>query len=375
MDMFEGLHQYFYELEQQHKFSGVVFITQGASQLYAEAYGYASRPWKIRNTLDMRFDTASITKLFTSVATLQLIDQGALAFDTGVIDFLGLEDTTISKDVNVFHLLTHTSGIGDDCEEEAGEVYEDLWKTKPNYSVTETVDFLPQFIHKPANFSPGQGSRYCNCSFVLLGLMIEKVTGMTYRDYVRQNIFAEAGMIHSDFFRLDEVHENVAEGADPIRGKDDAVVGWKKNIYSFPPIGSPDSGAHVTVGDLDRFLRAVQAGELLSPELTEAFLTPQVHDREIDDWTRMYGYGLWFHVDQSGKVVCYQKEGINAGVSGLIRHFPGQDINVVLLSNMMGGVWEPVRKIHEMVVGSQSSRVFDRAERVTCNAGGRQALE
>ncbi len=353
MDMFEGLHQYFYELEQQHKFSGVVFITQGASQLYAEAYGYASRPWKIRNTLDMRFDTASITKLFTSVATLQLIDQGALAFDTGVIDFLGLEDTTISKDVNVFHLLTHTSGIGDDCEEEAGEVYEDLWKTKPNYSVTETVDFLPQFIHKPANFSPGQGSRYCNCSFVLLGSMIEKVTGMTYRDYVRQNIFAEAGMIHSDFFRLDEVHENVAEGADPIRGKDDAVVGWKKNIYSFPPIGSPDSGAHVTVGDLDRFLRAVQAGELLSPELTEAFLTPQVHDRDIDDWTKMYGYGLWFHVDQSGKVVCYQKEGINAGVSGLIRHFPGQDINVVLLSNMMGGVWEPVRKIHEMVVGSQ----------------------
>ncbi|MFQ5616372.1 MAG: serine hydrolase domain-containing protein [Anaerolineales bacterium] len=255
--------------------------------------------------------------------------------------------------MNVFHLLTHTSGIGDDCEEEDGENYEDLWKTKPNYSVTTAADFLPQFIHKPPNFPPGQGCRYCNCSFVLLGLMIEKATGMTYRDYVRQNIFARAGMVHSDFFRMDRVHENVAEGCDPIRDEDGNVVDWKKNIYSFPPIGSPDSGAYVTAYDLDRFLWAVKAGELLSPELTGAFLTPQVHYCEKDNWTMMYGYGLWFYVDKSDKVVCYQKEGINAGVSGLIRHFPAQDINVVILSNMVGGVWKPVWKIHEMVVAEQ----------------------
>jgi hypothetical protein len=67
----------------------------------------------------------------------------------------------------------------------------------------------------------------------------------------------------------------------------------------------------------------------------------------------MYGYGLWVHVDRSDRVVCCQKEGINAGVSGLIRHFPAQDINVVILSNMAGGVWKPVWKIHEMVVAEQ----------------------
>ena len=109
-------------------------------------------------------------------------------------------------------------------------------------------------------------------------------------------------------------------------------------------------GAYVTAGDLDRFLRAVQAGQLLSPELTEAFRTPQVKYREKDDWTMKYGYGLWFYVDESDQVVCYQKEGINAGTSGLIRHFPANDINLVILSNMMGGVWNPVWKIHEMVV-------------------------
>jgi CubicO group peptidase (beta-lactamase class C family) len=350
------LDQYFQELEQQDEFSGVVLITQGESRLYAGAYGYASRPWKIKNTLDMRFDTASITKLFTAVATLQLIEQRLLAFDTGVIDFLSLDHTTIAKEVQVFHLLTHTSGIGDDCEEEAGEQYEDLWKHHPNYSVTRTADFLPQFIHKAPNFLPGQGCRYCNCGYVLLGLLIEKVTGMSYRDYIRQHIFARAEMVHSDFFRMDRVHENVAEGSDPLHDAAGKIIGWKKNIYSFPPVGSPDSGAYVTAGDLDRFLRAVKASKLLSPEMTEAFLTPQVHYRDMDQWRMMYGYGLWFYIDRSTKVVCYQKEGINAGVSGLIRHFPDQDITVVMLSNMMDGVWKPVWKVHQLVVAEAAGQ-------------------
>lgn len=331
------------------QFSGVVRITQGANELYSGAFGYASRPWYIPNSLDMRFDTASITKLFTAVSILQLIDQGKLSFDTSVINFLGLKDTQISEEVTVYHLLTHTSGIGDDVEEEDGEVYEDLWKTKPNYMVTETRDFLPQFIHKKPNFPPGQGCRYCNCSFILLGLMLEQVTGMTYRDYVREHIFTPAGMTQSDFLRLDQVNENVAEGTDPILNEDEKIVGWKKNIYSFPPVGSPDAGAHVTAVDLDKFLRAVQAGKLLSTELTETFLTPQVHYQERDNWTQMYGHVFWFYVDKSDEVICYQKEGINAGVSGVMRYFPKQDINVVILSNMENGVWRPIWKIHEMI--------------------------
>jgi CubicO group peptidase (beta-lactamase class C family) len=307
----------------------------------------------VPNNLDTRFDTASVTKLFAAIATLQLIDRGLLTFDTPVVERLGLEDTPLSRDVTVRHLLTHTSGIGDDADEEAGERYEDLWKAKPNYSVVETRAFLPQFVNKPANFSPGEGCRYCNCGYVLLGLLIETISGMIYRDYVRAHVFAEAAMTASDFFRMDRVNHNVAEGCDPTRDAIGQIVGWKKNIYSFPPIGSPDSGAHVTVADLDRFLRAVRAGELLSPELTSAFLTPQVVHRTWDTWTQMYGYGLWFYVDQASKVVCFEKEGVNVGVSGLIRYFPDQDIAVTLLSNMEDGVWNPVRTIHEMVVEGQ----------------------
>ena len=158
------LDEYFGHRVAQDLFSGAVLITQGESRLYARAYGYASRAWRVPNTLATRFDTASITKLFTAIATLQLIDQGLLAFDTPVVERLRLEDTPISKDITVSHLLTHTSGIGDDADEEAGESYEDVWKKKPNYSVTETRDFLPQFVNKPANFPPGQGCRYCNAA-------------------------------------------------------------------------------------------------------------------------------------------------------------------------------------------------------------------
>lgn len=350
MKINETLHQYFQDLESKHKFSGVVLITKGETELYSGAYGYASRTWKIKNDLDIRFDTASITKLFTTAAILQLIDQGLLSLDTSAIKYLGLEGTKISGDVNIFHLLTHTSGIGDDCEEEAGEVYEDLWKAKPNYSIRKTEDFLPQFINKEPNFPPGEGCRYCNCSFVLLGLMIEKASSMSYRDYVRKNIFEKAKMDHSDFFAMDRVHEKVAEGSDPIENERGEIVGWKKSIYSYPPIGSPDGGAHVTAGDLDRFLRAVQAGELLSKESTEAFLSPHVDYKDKGDWDMKYGFCLWFYVGKDGQIVSYQKEGVNAGASGLIRHFPEQDINVVILSNMENGVWAPIRKIHQLVI-------------------------
>jgi len=353
MNTVKKLNQYFKNLENKDEFSGVVLITQGEKELYSGAFGYASRAWKIRNSLDTRFDTASITKLFTTVGILQLIDQKLLSLETSAIEYLGLERTKISEEVNVFHLLTHTSGIGDDCEEEDGEVYEDLWKAKPNYSIRNTEDFLPQFINKEPNFHPGQGCRYCNCSFVLLGLMIEKATGMSYRDYIRKHIFEKAGMNHSDFFDMGQVNENVAEGNDPIKNAEGKITGWKKNIYSYPPIGSPDGGAHVTVGDLERFLRAVRSGQLLSQKLTDQLFKPHVDYKDKDGWMMKYGYCFWFYVEPDGQVVCLQKEGVNAGVSGAMRYFPEQNINVVILSNMEEGVWEPIWELHELIVGGK----------------------
>jgi CubicO group peptidase (beta-lactamase class C family) len=312
-------------------FSGAVVVTQGDEEIFAAAYGYANRAWRAPCTLETRFDTASITKLFTAVATLQLVERGAFGLDTSVIGYLDLERTTISPAVTPYHLLTHTSGIADDADEEAGERYEDLWVSQPNYSVTETADHLPHFATKPPNFAPGEGCRYCNCGYVLLGLMIERATGASYRDQVSAKVFGPASMDRAGFFRMDVVEHDVAEGVEPMLDTRGRVVGWRRNIYSYPPIGTADSGAYATAGDLVAFHRALVGGKLLGAELTAAALTPQVlHSRRPGLWLMM-GYGLEFKVSGDGRVRCYQKDGVNVGASGLLRHYPDYHLTLAIL--------------------------------------------
>jgi CubicO group peptidase (beta-lactamase class C family) len=337
------------ELEAADRFSGAVAVEQGDQHLLLGAYGYGSRTWHIPASIETRFDTASITKLFTAVATLQLVEQGTFALDTSVVGYLGLEGSGISPDVTPYHLLTHTSGIGDDADEEAGERYEDIFLTRPNYSVVETADYLPQFLGKPANFAPGEGCRYCNVGYVLLGLMIERATGSTYRDYVAEHVFTRAGMSRSGFFRMDVVEPDVAEGVEAVEDEDCAIVGWRRNIYSYPPIGGPDGGAHVTVDDLLRFHRAATDERLLGPALTAEFLSPKVMHRARGAVNHMMGFGFSFETDADRVVRRYWKEGVNVGVSGIVCHYPVPDITFAVLAVGEKAAWAPAKAIDEAV--------------------------
>jgi CubicO group peptidase (beta-lactamase class C family) len=365
-------------------FSGVVLLERDGEPLFERAYGIASRRWGVPVRTSTRFDVASVTKLFTAVAVLQQVGEGRLGLDDRIHDHVDLAGTTIPREVTIRHLLTHTSGIADDADEEAGESYEALWVDRPSYSVTRTADFLPGFVHKEPNFPPGEGCRYCNVGFVLAGLALEKVTGTTYREYVREHVFARAGMDRSGFFRMDEAEPDVAEGWEPVHeGPDDEgpVTGWRQNIYSYPPVGSPDGGAHVTARDLGRFWAAVRGGELLPPDLTRAFLTPQVkHDdgdtdetdeKDAPDAERAasvhYGFGLEFELLADGSVRSAYKEGINTGSSAMLRHYPdpaastdaadalppagAPGVTVVVVSNGEAGAWDPVRRIDALVRG------------------------
>ncbi|GAA4251581.1 serine hydrolase domain-containing protein [Dactylosporangium darangshiense] len=324
------------------RFSGAVTATSRGEQIFAAAYGYANRAWQAPCRLDTRFDTASITKLFTAVATLQLVERGEFDLGTSAVDYLELAGTTISPAVTPYHLLTHTSGIADDADEEAGERYEDLFVAEPSYSFTETADQLPHFVTKPPNFPPGQGCRYCNGGYLLLGLMIERATQAPYRDYVCANVFGPAGMTRSGFFRMDVVEPDVAEGVEPILSADQRIIGWRRNIYSYPPIGDPAGGAHATVGDLLAFHRALAAGQLLGPELTRAMLAPhEVHTRK-PGLTRMTGYGFAFKLTADGRIRSCEKDGVNVGTSGLLRHYPDHDLTLAILGVGEDSVWEPV---------------------------------
>ncbi len=337
------------KLEAADTFSGVVGVEQGNRELMLEAFGQASRTWSIPTTVETRFDTASMTKLFTAVATLQLVEQGAFALDTSVIGYLGLEETEISPAVTPYHLLTHTSGIADDADEEAGERYEDLFVELPNYAVMETADYLPQFVGKPPNFAPGEGCRYCNVGYVLLGLMIERATGSTYRSYVAERVFDPAEMSRSGFFRMDVVEPDLAEGVEAIEDDDGGVIGWRRNIYSYPPIGGPDGGAHVTVRDLLRFHRAVTRGDLLGPALTADLLSPKVRHSSRGAGSHLMGFGFEFETDAVGAVRCYWKEGVNVGTSGILCHYPAEGITFAVLSVGENAAWGPVKMIDEAI--------------------------
>lgn len=338
--------------EDSRAFSGVVLISHHGERIFERSYGAASRRWNVPVTLDTRFDLASVTKLFTSVAVLELVDTGRLRLDQKLSTLLDLTGTTLSGDIAIGHLLTHTSGIADDADEEAGASYEALWKDKPNYSVTQTRDFLPQFAHKPPNFEPGAGCRYCNCGYILAGLALERVTGTGYREHVQSQLFGPAGMTSSGFFHMREAVPNVAEGWDPVHDDDGRITGWRQNIYSYPPIGSPDGGAHCTAADVVRFMDKLRAGEVLSPAHTQAFFTPQVKHHEKDGGGSIhYGFGLEFEVDDGGSIRSFYKDGINAGASALLRHYPETEITVAVLSNSEDGAWAPARLVDEAVQG------------------------
>lgn len=331
------------DLADRDRFSGVVAVEQDGQRRLTVGYGFASRAWGIPNTPGIRFDTASITKLFTAVAVLQLVQEGAFGLDTPVVEYLGLTGTRVGDKVTPYHLLTHTSGIGDDADEEAGERYENLFADRPNYSISTTRDLFELAAHRPPNFEPGTATRYCNAGYVLLGLVVEQATGVPYREHVAKRVFAPAGMAESGFFRMDTVTPRVAEGVDPVVDGEGRVTGWKRNIYSYPPVGDPAGGAHVTAGDLLLFHRALRQGRLLGPELTAAMLSPKVDHSDHEDGRYRIGFGLEFIEAPDGTVKRYWKEGMNVGASGILWHRPQDDVTLVVLSNTEDGAWEPIR--------------------------------
>ncbi|WP_413380908.1 serine hydrolase domain-containing protein [Alkalihalobacillus sp. 1P02AB] len=346
----------FNEYVQNENFSGVGFVKVGNSIFFQKAFGYAHRGWRVPNRIDTKFDTASITKVFTSVAILKLIEQQLLSLDDKVLEILDLGDSTIHKDVTIYHLLTHTSGIGDDADEEAGESYEELWKDKPNYSVKETVDYLPQFIYKEPNFNPGEGCRYNNCAFILLGLIIEKRSGLSYREFIKKSIFDAAGMNQTDFYAMDQVVEQAAEHYASILDENEKIIGYRKNIYSYPSIGSADAGALTTVQDLDLFIRSLKAGKLLSEKWTNEIFTPKEIYRQHATVTQLMGYGFHFLMEKdSNELIYMQKDGINAGVSCVMNYYPKTDMSIIIMANQDTNVWDLAWEVSELINGYEKS--------------------
>lgn len=338
-------------------FSGSVLIKTEREELFAGAYGLAHRGFQIPNQLHTMFDTASITKLFTAVAILQLVDQGKLRLHDRITEIVDLTGTCIPTDVTIAHLLTHTSGIADDADEEEGESYEDLFIHKPNYSIRQCIDFLPQFAYKEPKFQAGTDVSYNNCAFVLLGLAIEQLAQVDYRSYVQQHIFIPADMNSTAFYSKDDGDAPIAEGYAMVQSEHQDIA-WRKNIYSFPPIGTADGGAFTTVGDLDRFMRAIIGGKLLSKEQTKKIMGPQTAmERQVAGGKVINGYGFHFMYNTDGKLIRMYKEGCNAGVAAMFAYYPALDVTSTILANQTCNVWRLHWEVEQILLDKDWSTI------------------
>ena len=320
-----------------HAFSGAVSIHHGDLVLYERAAGYADRSNKIANSLDTRFGIASGTKFFTALAIGKLIAAKKLSLSTRLHDCLALDFPHYSPEITIGHLLTHTSGIPDYFDEEKVADFDHFFVGRPWYELKGPRDYLPVFPDEPMKFAPGTRFSYSNGGYILLGVVIEEVTGLPYQHFVEQAIFQAIGMKRSGYFAFNRLPEQTALGY--IEDAD----GWRTNIYNLPIVGASDGGAYTTVADLTTLWKAFWGNEILPPDLVKIFATPHVRAR-TDGEGLHYGHGLWIKVGADGQPEIYMTGG-DAGVSfrSSVKH--ASHLQVTVLSNTTNGAWPLLRDI------------------------------
>lgn len=245
------------------RFSGTVLMARAGTVLFHKAYGLADKTTRRANTLDTRYNLGSIGKLFTRIAIAQLVEQGKLSLEDVVGRHLTeYPNKMVANNVRVRHLLDMSSGMGD--------FFGEAFDRTPKDGLRSLTDYLPLFVDDSLAFEPGEGRRYSNAGYILLGLIIEKLSGMDYDRYVRRNIFEPAGMTHSDWFERKSAESQVAIGYTPDPLRDGA---WVPNTDRLPRRGSSAGGVYSTTGDLVAFTKALRTGILLTPPYTEWVLT------------------------------------------------------------------------------------------------------
>ena len=327
---------------QERDLAGTVLLTQGGETRFEGCYGPADRSSGLPVTPRTRFGLASVTKMFTAVAVVDLFRRGLLAdLHRPVVELLPSQrrPSTLREDVTVHHLLCHTAGIADYCEEDEDtpgycEDYGALWDERPSHRMTRPVDFLPMFGDLPPYRAPGVRFQYSNAGFIVLALVVEELTGRPFPAVVQERVLQRAGMVSSGFLRLDEAHPDVAVGYLPRTSPEQP---WRSNVYRVPVVGGGDGGAMATARDMDRFLTAYDDGTLLG-ELRDLVLHPHVDMGDGDGFRS--GYGVQLAPD--GR---YGHGGEDPGVGVFVNRWPAEAANLVVLCSMEGIAFDVRREV------------------------------
>jgi len=315
---------------EQDVFSGTVLIARGDELLLTHACGEASKRFHVPNNIETKLNLGSMNKMFTATAITQLVEKGLLSFEDTIdkhVDESWLPKEITSK-ITVHHLLTHTSGLGSYFNETYMKGSKGLYR--------KVNDFKPLLKGEKPAFEPGKRFRYSNTGMLLLGVVIESVTGQSYFDYIRKNIYKPAGMKNSDSYEMDYPVENLAIGYSPnLKSK----YGWQNNLFKHVIKGGPAGGGFSTVGDLHRFACALQTGKLVSADSLKILLK--------DHSGEGYGYGFGIVEGPSGRVVGHS--GGFSGINGNLDIYLDKGYIVAVLSNYDNGASPVAQKISQLL--------------------------
>ncbi|MET0134034.1 MAG: serine hydrolase domain-containing protein [Kibdelosporangium sp.] len=266
--------QFVAQLAAEDKFSGTVLLVHRGRTVLARSHGMANEQLPVPNGPDTIFSLGSITKLFTAVAVAQLAQAGKVAYHEKVGTYLDGFPPEIAGGATVHHLLTHGSGLADYMQSDG------FWVQAPNWSSTEEVwNGSMAFVRKAApTFTPGTGYLYSNTGYHILGAIVAQVSGQSYYDYVRDNIFRTARMNVSGFYTTPQWRDD-ARIARPyvLQPSGERVDGLDRHIF----IGSPAGGALANAPDLVRFADALLGGKLLDRAYTELTLSAKMPRRPM----------------------------------------------------------------------------------------------
>jgi CubicO group peptidase (beta-lactamase class C family) len=299
-------------------FSGTALVARGEEILFTRACGEASKRFHVPNDIDTKFNLGSMNKMFTSVAVMQLVEQGIVSLEDPISRYIDESwlPAEVTERITIHHLLTHTSGLGSYFNQTYWESSRDLFRDLDDYKPLIRDD-------RPA-FEPGTNWQYSNTGMFLLGVVIESATGVDYFTYIQEHIYEPAGMGSSDSYDMDYPVENLAIGYDPAPGSE---WGYENNLYKHVIKGGPAGGGFSTVGDLHRFALALLSGELVSKESLQLLWT--------DHSGSNYGYGFGIQDGQNGKVVGHSGgfSGINSNLDIML----DRGYIVAVMSNYGGG--------------------------------------